>query len=66
MVDEWSLGAEGYCLAAGAPDMEHLTHMLHECSHWKERGETDSWFGREYTWKLTARGANTIGEEGGR
>jgi hypothetical protein len=66
MVDEWSLGAEGYCLAAGEPDMEHLTHMLHECRLWAERGDRESWFGREFTHGLTPRGVHGDSSEEGR
>lgn len=52
MIDEWSLGAEGYCVVTGEPDMDKLTHMLHVCKLWAER--RDGWFGHRYTneWEI--------------
>jgi len=39
MVDEWSFGTEGYCVATGEPTMDNLTHMLHICNRWTARDE---------------------------
>lgn len=66
MVDEWSLGAEGYCVAIGEPDMDNLTHMLHGCGRWTERGDSESWFGREFTRGLTPRDMQSESSEDGR